>query len=187
MRLQATGIGALLAAAVALLSSHGFGTPPVSAAQGRADDAERIPVAGLAGSLQNPCFSPDSTRIALTRWPERYNEGVASVHVAELETGEVSARLTPLGATGVNLPGTCWNGPTKRIVFSLERDAPDWPYSAAPDGTGLRRLIKLSGRVAIEPSFAPDDGALSSRSRSTTPRGPGRSTLRTWTGRTSGA
>jgi len=31
------------------------------------DRATRIPLSGLAGSLQSPCFSPDSKRIALTR------------------------------------------------------------------------------------------------------------------------
>lgn len=154
MRPQLT-IAAGVLAATTLVSGYGS-SPGAVAAAGRPDGAQRIPVAGLAGSLQNPCFSPDSTRIALTRWPRRYNEGVASVHVADLATGRVAARLTPPGATGVNLPGTCWNGPTNRIVFSLERDAPDWPYSTAPDGSDLRRLVMLEGKIAIEPSFAPD-------------------------------
>lgn len=150
-------IGTLAAtASVTLVLGQGSGPQRAAAADGRADGAQRIPVSSLAGSLQNPCFSPDSARIALTLWPRRYNEGVASVHVADLATGKVSARLSPAGATGVNLPGTCWNRATSRIVFSLERDAPDWPYSAAPDGTGLRRLVKLQGRIAIEPSFAPN-------------------------------
>lgn len=132
-----------------------LGASPAGAAQ-RADGARQIPIAGLSGSLQNPCFSPDSSRIALTRWPRRYNEGIASVHVAEVAAGKVLARLTPEGATGVNLPGTCWSAATDRIVFSLERDAPDWPFSAAPGGADLRRLVRLDGRIAIEPSFAPD-------------------------------
>ena len=94
----------------------------------------------------------------------------ASVHVADLESGRILARVSPGRATGVNLPGSCWNAATDRIVFSLERDARDWTYSAAPDGRDLRRL---SGRLAIEPSFAPDAGASSSRSRSTTLEGDG--------------
>jgi len=49
----------------------------------------------------------------------------ASVHVADLESGRILARVSPGGATGVNLPGSCWNAATDRIVFSLERDAPD--------------------------------------------------------------
>ena len=121
----------------------------------RSDGAERIPISGLSGSLQNPCFSPDSRQIALTLWPERYNDGQASVHVADLESGEVQARVSPEG-TAVNLPGSCWNPATNLILFSLERDAPDWPYAANPDGTGLRRLVSLRGRIAIEPSFSPD-------------------------------
>ena len=55
-----------------------------------------------------------------------------------------------------NLPGSCWNPVTNLILFSLESDAPDWPYSAHPDGTGLRRLVNLPGKIAIEPSFSPD-------------------------------
>ena len=151
-----TALGAAMAVAVGSAAATKPGSPASAAAQARADGGTRIPVAGLAGSLQNPCFSPDSTRIALTRWPRRYNKGRASVHVAELESGKVLARLSPRGATGVNLPGTCWNAASDRIVFSLERDAPDWPYSAGSGGQDLRRLVKVPGRIAIEPSFAPD-------------------------------
>ena len=134
----------------------GAGGRGEGAAGGRGDGAAPIPVRGLSGSLQNPCFSPDSKRVALTRWPAGYNDGAASVHVAELASGRVLARLSPRETTAVNLPGSCWNAPTGRIVFSLERDAPDWPYSTTPDGRGLRRLARLSGRIATEPSFAPD-------------------------------
>jgi TolB protein len=151
-----TALGAAMAVAVASAAAAEPGSAVSAAAPARADGATRIPVTGLVGSLQNPCFSPDSTRIALTRWPRRYNEGRASVHVAELESGRVLARVSPRGATGVNLPGTCWNAAGDRIVFSLERDAPDWPYSAGPGGQDLRRLVELPGRIAIEPSFAPD-------------------------------
>ena len=143
-------------AAVAIALAIAFATASSTAQSGRADGAVPIPVSGLRGSLQNPCFSPDGTRIALTRWPRRYNEGLASVHVADLAQRAVLARVSPRGATGVNLPGTCWNAATDRIVFSLERDAPDWPYSSTPGGSDLRRLARLRGRVAIEPSFAPD-------------------------------
>ena len=151
-----TAIGAAMAVAVGSTAATMPGSPASTAARARADGGTRIPVAGLTGSLQNPCFSPDSTRIALTRWPRHYNEGRASVHVAELESGKVLARLSPRGATGVNLPGTCWNAASDRIVFSLERDAPDWPYSAGSGGQDLRRLVELPGRIAIEPSFAPN-------------------------------
>jgi TolB protein len=148
------GATALFATAtgVALLAA----TPGSAAVSGRSDSAARIPISGLKGSLQNPCFSPDSTRLALTLWPKRYNEGRASVHVADFATGKVTARVSPRSGTAVNLPGTCWNAATDRIVFSLERNAPDWPYSASPTGAGLKRLVRLSRRIAIEPSFSPD-------------------------------
>ena len=147
---------ALATAAMAGPAAAGAESSATASAAARGDGAVRIPIAGLGGSLQNPCFSPDSKRIALTRWPKRYNEGLASVHVAELASGAVLARVSPEGGTGVNLPGSCWNAATDSIVFSLEQDAPDWPYAARPDGTGLRRLVSLPGQVAIEPSFSPD-------------------------------
>ena len=78
------------------------------------------------------------------------------MHVADITTGLVLARVSPDDGTAVNLPGSCWSAPTNRIVFSLERDAPDWPYAAAPDGTGLQRLVAIEDRIAIEPSFSPD-------------------------------
>jgi TolB protein len=153
MAVRATIAAALVVASV---MAGGSAASASGVQLSRADGAVRIPVSGLAGSLQNPCFSPDGSRIALTRWPRAYNEGLASVHVAELGSGRTLARLSPRGATGVNLPGSCWNAVTDRVVFSLERDAPDWPYSASPDGSGLRRLVSLRGRIAIEPSFSPD-------------------------------
>jgi TolB protein len=147
-------------AVLAAVMAAGLGGAASAGAQSRADGAVRIPVAGLAGSLQNPCFSPDSTQIALTRWPRRYNEGQASVHVADLASGALVARLSPGGGTAVNLPGSCWNAETDRVVFSLERDDPDWPFSVAPDGEGLQRLVRLPGKVAIEPSFSPDGARI---------------------------
>jgi TolB protein len=153
MAVRATIAAALVVASV---MAGGSAASASGVQLSRTDGAVRIPVSGLAGSLQNPCFSPDGSRIALTRWPRAYNEGLASVHVAELGSGRTLARLSPRGATGVNLPGSCWNAVTDRVVFSLERDAPDWPYSASPDGSGLRRLVSLRGRIAIEPSFSPD-------------------------------
>jgi TolB protein len=143
-------------ATCAVLLAGGGAAAGDAEAQSRADGASLIPIAGMAGSLQNPCFSPDSRQIALTRWPTRYNEGAASVHVADPATGAVLARVSPEEGTAVNLPGSCWNAATNRIVFSLETDDPDWPHAAAPDGTGLQRLVALEGRVAIEPSFSPD-------------------------------
>jgi TolB protein len=139
-------VGSVAALSLAVLASASYA---------RSDGAERIPISGLSGSLQNPCFSPDSSQIALTLWPRRYNEGQASVHVADVESGEVLSRVSPEG-TAVNLPGSCWNPVTDLILFSLESDAPDWPYSANPDGSGLRRLVSLPGKIAIEPSFSPD-------------------------------
>jgi TolB protein len=126
----------------------------------REDDAVRIPISGLAGSIQNPCFGPDSQRLAFTQWPREYNDGRASVRVAEVDSGKVLARLSPRNGVGVNEPGSCWNAATNRIVFSLERDAPDWPFSTTPDGGELRRHVRIPGQIAIEPSFSPDGQQL---------------------------
>jgi TolB protein len=138
-------IGALLAALVL--------AAPVAA---RNDGAVRVPISGLSGSIQNPCFGPDSQRLVFTLWPRRYNDGPASVHVADMSSGNVLAKLSPGDFTSVNEPGSCWNAATDRIVFSVEQDAPDWPFSVRPDGTDLRRLVSIPGQIAIEPSFSPN-------------------------------
>jgi hypothetical protein len=47
-----------LGIAVAALAAAALAGAPSAAAAARSDGAVRIPIAGLAGSLQNPCFSP---------------------------------------------------------------------------------------------------------------------------------
>lgn len=69
-------VGALLAAVVL-----------AAPAAARNDGAVRVPLSGLSGSIQNPCFAPDSQRLVFTLWPRGYNEGRASVHVADVSSG----------------------------------------------------------------------------------------------------
>ena len=125
-------------------------------AASRSDGARRVPIVRLGGSLQNPCFSPDSKRLVITQWPGGYNEGRAEVQLVRIGGGAALGRISPPGDSAVNLPGTCWHGPSDRIAFSFEGDEPDAIFTARPDGSDPRLAVALPGRVAFEPSFSPD-------------------------------
>lgn len=126
-----------------------------SAVAARSDGAFPIPVTGLRGSLQNPCFSPDGGRLAFTRWPRRYNEGRAEVRVVAI-AGGATRRISAPRTTSVNLPGSCWSAPLDRIVFSAEVDGPDAVWVAGPLGEGRREVVQRPRHITIEPSFSPD-------------------------------
>jgi TolB protein len=149
-----TRIGAcFVGLVVALAAAH-----PASAA--RPDGAALLPIKGLQGSLQNPCFSPDSRQLAITQWVSGYNAGEqAFVHVVERSTARLAARLGEPGTTSVNMPGTCWNGPTGRIAYSADV-GPDQVFTALPDGSGVRQVTSGTENGAIEPTFSPDGSKL---------------------------
>jgi TolB protein len=130
--------------------------PSVAAAASRSDGAKQIPIKGLKGSLQNPCFSPDSKRIALTQWTAGYNvDEEAFVHVADVASGRRLARIGEPGTANVNMPGTCWNAATDRIAFSGDVE-PDQVFLAPPSGADPRQVTKGTKLGAIEPTISPD-------------------------------
>ena len=122
----------------------------------RLDGARLVRISGLSGSIQNPCWSPDGGRLAITLWPRQYNEGTASVHVVPRTGGAPLAQVSDSGATSVNLPGTCWDRASDLITFSAEADAPDAVFAAGPAGDRRARIFGREGLVSIEPSWSPD-------------------------------
>ena len=68
---------------------------PGDVAASRTDGARRVPIVRLAGSLQNPCFSPDSKRLVITQWLDGYNKGRAEVQLVRLKGGAALARISP--------------------------------------------------------------------------------------------
>ena len=136
------------------------GFAPAAETAVRSDGARTIPIKGLAGSLQNPCFSPDSTRIAFTQWTDGYNKlEEAFVHVAQVADGRRLARLGNRGTANVNMPGTCWNPVTDRIAYSADV-GPDQVFLAAPDGSEARQVTAGSRLGAIEPTISPDGARI---------------------------
>lgn len=121
----------------------------------RSDGARDIPIAPLAGSLQNPCFSPDGSSIAFTQWRRAYNEGLADVHVVPLSGGRPT-RVSRRGAASVNMPGTCWSEPLDRIAYSSDPVGADAVWTSQPDGVSRSRIFGRRRLVSIEPTFSPD-------------------------------
>jgi TolB protein len=117
----------------------------------RGDGAWRIPIA-LMHSIQNPCFSPDGTQLAVTNWLRGYNESPAVVAVVPTIGGDAHA-ITDAGATSVNLPGSCWRG--DRITYSSDPND-DEIYTNAAAGTDEREITNRASTVAYEPSYSPD-------------------------------
>jgi TolB protein len=160
-------------AAVAGASAVGAADLSEGATARRLDGARLVRISGLTGSIQNPCWSPDGQRLAITLWPQRYNEGTASVHVVARGGGAPLAQVSAPGATSVNLPGTCWDRTSDLITFSAEADAPDSVFAAGPAGDRRARIFGRDGLVSIEPSWSPDGRRVVFESSVYDAEGPG--------------
>lgn len=159
-------IGAPLSVLLAVLGA------PSALGATRSDGARDIPVSGVGGSLQNPCFSPDGGRIAFTQWRRAYNEGLADVHVVPRSGGRAT-RVSRRGAASVNMPGTCWNPLLDRIAYSSDPVGADAVWISAPDGSSRRRVFGRRRLVSIEPTFSPDGAWVVFESSVFDAEGPG--------------
>ncbi len=127
--------------------------PVAAAGQTRADGAKRIPITGAPGSLQNPCISPQSDRLAFTVWHRGYNRAPASVFTVPL-AGGAATRVSPDDThASVNLPGSCW-GPAGEIVYASDPGDGEQIFVHPPGGE--RRALTPERLIGYEPSFSPD-------------------------------
>jgi len=118
-----------------------------------ADEPLAVPV---AGSLQNPAFSPDGSRLLLTAFESGYNVGPSGLWTFDLGAGTSRALSAAPDSDSVNLPGSSWNGPTARVVFSSDRVAREEIWTVAASGSGAYRVTAHSGSAGyFEPSFSP--------------------------------
>ena len=137
-----------------LLVVAGAAASPAGAAQ-RRDGAQRVPITGLSGSLQNPCWSPQGDRLAITQFTRRYNEGRSVVRTVASAGGGPLATLSPTNAQSVNLPGSCWNAASDLVTYTSDPRAGDQVF-VVPAAGGAPRAITRRPVVAFEPSFSPD-------------------------------
>jgi TolB protein len=147
----------IIVAAVALsVAALAQGTEP----NRRRDGAEQLPIK-LDGSLQNAAWSPDSKRIVFTHFRSGYNRSPADLMIFDLQTGALTTLIGD-GKTNVSQPGSTWNAPTGRIVFSSTRPDHDQIFSMASQGRAdtLRQLTESDTHMAYEPSFAPDGQSI---------------------------
>lgn len=120
----------------------------------RSDGARKLNIT-LTGSLQNPAWSPDGSRILFTRFRTGYNEEPGDLFI--FTPADVSLEtLVSDGSGNVNLPGSSWV--KNLIVFSSTREPHDEIYIIDDKGkTGDEvQVTNRSAKVAYEPSFSPD-------------------------------
>ncbi|MFE0757234.1 TolB family protein [Inquilinus sp. NPDC058860] len=139
-----------------LLTATLMAAPATAMAQTcRGDAAKPIPVTGLAGSLQNPCPSPDGTALAFTNFKRRYNTGGSVVWTVPAAGGAPTRALSPRsGAQSVNLPGQCWSA-AGNVVYSSDVVDRDEIYIVPAAGGTAKRLTDRPGLLAWEPSISP--------------------------------
>jgi len=133
----------------------------VAAGETRADGAIRLTTPPGRASEQNPAFSPDGRTMVFTRFDQGYNDGPAGLFLLDPSTGAVT-RLTPSeDQDNVNLPGSCWNPVTDRIVFASDRAEADDLWRIAPDGSDFTRITHHAGTPwYVEPSWSPDGSRI---------------------------
>lgn len=122
--------------------------------QDRSDSAQKLNIS-RSGSLQNPAWSPDGSRILFTRFRTGYNEEPADIFIITL-SGSSLKTLVSDGSGNVNLPGSSWVGSS--IVFSSTRDPHDEIYiidENSKPGDEVQ-VTNRNSKVAYEPSLSPD-------------------------------
>lgn len=130
------------------------------------------------GSLQNPAWSPDGTKIVFTRFRKGYNDGPADVMIFEISTSTVHA-IASDGSDNVSQPGSTWNKTTDQIVFSSDRDGHDEVWAIPASGNvHARKVTARSGLMAYEPSWSPDGKSVVFESHHVDEEGHGRIAIR---------
>ena len=135
--------------------SDGGGAPASSAmCPGPLGTRTPVNISG-AGSMQNPSFSPDSTRLLFTNFIGGYDLGTSSVGVVSVAGGSPTT-LLPSVAESVDLPG-CWNAALNQIVVSSDMGGDlDQIYRLDPSGKGSPQIVATPGMGARQPSLSPD-------------------------------
>jgi TolB protein len=109
------------------------------------------------GSLQNPAWSPDGTKILFTRFRNGYNKEPADLLIFNLEDKSVRTLVSD-GSGNVNLPGSSWNSVNHKITFSSSREPHDEIFIINEDGSpgDEMRVTERSFKAAYEPTFSSD-------------------------------
>ena len=110
-----------------------------------------------SGSLQNPAWSPDDSKILFTRFKNGYNAEPADLLIYSLKESSVRT-LVSEGSGNINLPGSSWNPVTLTIVFASTREPHDEIFIINESGNpgDETAITSRSDKVAYEPSFSPD-------------------------------
>ena len=109
----------------------------------------------ISGSVQNPSFSPDSSRLLFTNFVKGYNVGSSAIGIVPAAGGSPTM-LLPADAQNVDLPG-CWNAALNQIVISSDVTGPlDQIYRLDPAGVAAPFLVATPTMRAWEPSLSPD-------------------------------
>jgi TolB protein len=148
-------MGKRLRLAVAALA---FGAVPLGLSAGattRADGARLVPITGITGSAQNPCWTPGGMRFVFTNFETRYNTGNAVVREVATAGGTPILRLSPAGNESVNLPGQCLNARLDLAAYASDVAGPDEIYVVPLGGGSPRRVTHRGGALSWEPSMSP--------------------------------
>jgi TolB protein len=108
--------------------------------------AGKLPIK-LSGSLQNPAFSPDGSKLSFTRFRDAYNSGRSDIGFLDLSTGETHV-IAMGGEANVSQPGSCWTD--RGIIFSSDAFGPD--RACLWDGSKVSVLFHDMEAQTWEPS-----------------------------------
>ena len=124
----------------------------------RTDGAIKVNVSTSAysGSLQNGSWSPDNKFLLCTNWGGGYNKAPANVDVIDLSNYSLR-KLTTDGLANCNMPGSTWNAPTNKVIFSADHTNGDQVHTMLATGApgSAVKITPFTDRVCWEPGFSP--------------------------------
>ncbi|RYC13724.1 TolB family protein [Nocardioides zhouii] len=113
---------------------------------------ELLPCRRACAWLDDPDWSPDGSSVVYSRTVARGRNGLSSLEVVDVDTGEVSVILPPRARTFTS--GARWSPDGSQIVFEDVHKV-STGLEAEVDGVSLR-VIVLDSRKAGPPLTAPD-------------------------------
>ncbi len=109
----------------------------------------------LKGSIQKPCFAPNSNELLITHYADGYSQGASGLFKISLHDRNKMQPIHDEWLKGHAVGGATWH--KSGIVFTTDAFGCFWPYRMDADGKNLVALSRPDRRhFGLCPTLSPD-------------------------------